>query len=154
MPFKGQVSSNAGVGPIRFDNLFDGYSLLFQTFSGQRLFTTLETHVYDIDFFASGTQDRGSVTGFGAVFCNVAIPTTSSLEFFTAEGVSLGKYYVRVAPKGLSFLGVTFPAKVIAKVRVTPGTAAVGVADNPANGVNIVVVDDFLYGEPEVRKPL
>ena len=101
-----------------------------------------------LDFFVPGTQDRGSVSGFGAVFTNVAIPTTSSLEFFTADGVSLGKYYVRVAPRGLSFLGVTFPGKIVAKVRVVPGTAAVGVPDDPASGVNVVVVDDFLYGEP------
>lgn len=143
-----QVSANEGAGPVRFDNIYEGYSQIFKTFSAQKLFTSVGTNDYDVDFFVPGTQDRGSVSGFGAVFTNVAIPTTSSLEFFTADGVSLGKYFVRVAPRGLSFLGVTFPGKIVAKVRVVPGTAAVGVPDDPASGVNVVVVDDFLYGEP------
>jgi hypothetical protein len=143
-----QVSANESTGQVRFDNLGSGYSSIFQTFSAQRLFTSVGTHEYDVDFFVPGTEDRGSVSGFGAVFCNVALPTTSSLEFFTADGVSLGKYFVRVAPKGLSFLGVTFPGRIVAKVRITPGNTAVGAEDSPENGLNIAVVDDFIYGEP------
>lgn len=146
-----QVSGNEGIAPVRFENLGAGYSQLFQVLSAQRLFTSVGTNDYDVDFFVPGTQDRGAVSGFGAVFANVAIPTTSSIEFFNADGISLGKYYVRVAPKGLSFLGVTFPGKIVAKVRVTPGTVAVGESDDPANGKNVVVVDDFFYGEPVKR---
>ncbi|BDC48682.1 hypothetical protein F183_A09980 [Bryobacterales bacterium F-183] len=143
-----QVSGKAGITDVRFDNFLAGYSEIFKTFSAERLFSSTGSHVYDVDFFIPGTQDRGSVHSFGAVFTNVAIPTTSSMEYFTADGVSLGKYYVRVSPKGLSFLGVSFPGSVIAKVRITPGTAALGTEDKPAEGVNIVVLDDFLYSEP------
>jgi hypothetical protein len=105
-----------------------------------------------VEFFVPGTQDRAVVAGFGAVFTNVAIPATSSLEFFTAEGASLGKFFVRVAPHGLSFLGVIFTEKVVARVRVTQGTAEVGEIDNPAQGDNVVVMDDFLYSEPVQRE--
>lgn len=143
-----QVSGKAGVTDVRFDNFLYGYSDIFKTFSAERLFSSTGSHVYDVDFFVPGTQDRGSAHSFGAVFTNVAIPTTSSIEYFTADGVSLGKYYVRVAARGLSFLGVSFPGRVIAKVRITPGTDSLGVADNPGGGVNIVVLDDFLYSEP------
>jgi len=37
---------------------------------------------------------------------------------------------------------------MVTRVRVIPGNAAVGATDNPAGGVNVVVVDDFIYGEP------
>ncbi|MEO7651691.1 MAG: hypothetical protein ABIZ80_14590 [Bryobacteraceae bacterium] len=37
-------------------------------------------------------------------------------------------------------------------MRVTLGTSAPGVADDPASGVNIVAADDFyFYGEPANR---
>jgi hypothetical protein len=146
-----QVSAKAGVAPVRFDTILQGYSDIFQAFSAERLFTSTGTHEYDVDFFVPGTEERATVSGFGAVFANVALATVSSLEFFTADGVSLGQFYARAAPKGLSFAGVTFPGRIVAKVRVRPGTSAVGEADDPANGVNVAVVDDFIYGEPVKR---
>ena len=53
-----------------------------------------------------------------------------------------------VAAKGLSFIGVAFPNKMITRVRVVPGNAVIGTQDDPASGKNVVVVDDFIYGEP------
>jgi hypothetical protein len=143
-----QVSANDGVGPVRFGEFNGEYSNLFTTFSPQRLFTSVGTNDYDVNFFVPGTDTKATVTGFGAVFTNVALDFSSTLEFFNSDGYSLGKFAVRKAPKGLSFLGVMFPGKVIAKVRVTPGTASIGQAEDLASGVNIAVVDDFLYGEP------
>lgn len=143
-----QVSANQADGPIRFDNLLQGYSSLFPVFSEQKLFVSLGSHIYDTDFFVPGTDTKAVVKGFGAIFANVAIPFRTTIEYYSPEGVLLGKYSARVAPKGLSFLGVQFPSPMVAKVRVTFGTAAPGVADDPANGVNIVAADDFIYGEP------
>ena len=40
------------------------------------------------------------------------------------------------------------PNKMVTRVRVTPGTVAIGTPDDPANGRNVVVVDHFIYGEP------
>ena len=37
---------------------------------------------------------------------------------------------------------------MVTRVRVTLGTVAIGTPDDPANGRNAVVVDDFIYGEP------
>ena len=147
-----QVSANSGIAPVRFDNLGPNYSQIFEVFSAQRLFTAIGSNEFDVDFFVPGTQDRATVAGFGAVFTNVAIQASSSIEYFNSEGRSLGKFFVRVAPHGLSFLGVTFPQKIVAKVRITQGTAALGEADNPAQGVNVVVTDDFLYSEPLKRE--
>ncbi len=143
-----QVSANAADAAVRFDTINQGYSSIFQTFSPERLFSSADANDYDVDFFVPGTQVKGKVNGFGAIFTNVALPFSSSIEFFNADGVSLGKYYVSPAAKSLSFLGVVFPKAMVTGVRIVPGTTPIGPADNPAAGINIVVLDDFTYGEP------
>jgi hypothetical protein len=143
-----QVSQNEADGAVRFENLYAGNASIFTVFSAQKLFTSVGSHIYNVDFFVPGTQTKGKVKGFGAVFTNVALPFTTSIEFFNADGLSLGRYFAPVAAKGVSFIGAAFPNRMVSRVRITPGTAAIGTADDPANGVNIVVVDDFLYGEP------
>lgn len=53
--------------------------------------------------------------------------------------------------QSLSFLGVVFNAgEEIGSVSITSGTTplASGTNDNPAGGINLVVMDDFLFGEP------
>ena len=35
------------------------------------------------------------------------------------------------------------PNKMVTRIRVTPETVAIGTPDDPANGRNLVVVDDF-----------
>lgn len=117
-------------------------------FSPEKVFYTVETNEYNFDFYVPGTQVKGKTKGFGIVFTNVALPFTTSIELFNADGLSLGRYYAPVAAKGLSFIGVTFPNKMITRVRVVPGNAAIGNTDDPANGKNVVFVDDVLYGEP------
>jgi len=143
-----QVSTNSADGPVRFDNLYAGNAAIFSVFSAQKLFTSVGTNVYNLDFFVPGTEVRGKVKGFGAVFANVALPFTSAIELYNGDGLLLGRYYVPVAAKGLSFIGVTFANKMVTRVRIVPGNAVVGTADDPANGRNVVVVDDFIYGEP------
>jgi hypothetical protein len=54
----------------------------------------------------------------------------------------------------LSFLGLVANAgERIARVRITTGTAALGPNDNPAQGVDMVVMDDFIYAEPVATVP-
>ncbi len=143
-----QVSANEADGPVRFDTLLAGNSALFPLFSVQKLFTSVGTNDYNVDFLVPGTQTKGKVKGFGTIFANVALPFTTSIEFYNSDGLLLGRYYAPVAAKGLSFIGVAFPNKMVTRVRVIPGTVAIGTPDDPANGRNVVVVDDFLYGEP------
>jgi hypothetical protein len=49
-----------------------------------------------------------------------------------------------------SFLGVSFPTAVISRVRVIAGNTALGagVLDQNGDPQDLVVADDFLYGEP------
>ncbi|MDX1979820.1 MAG: hypothetical protein SFV51_06110 [Bryobacteraceae bacterium] len=141
-----QVS--AAEGAERFDNLMAGYGQLFKTFSGAKLFISLANPAYDVDFRVPGTDRKALVSSFGAVFTNVAVPFTSTVELFGADGKSLGRFAVQLAPRGLSFLGVSFEERVIAKARVTPGNIAAGQIEALADRRNIVAMDDFIFGEP------
>jgi hypothetical protein len=66
-----QVSGNAGVAPVRFDNINPTYSSVFQTFSPQRLFTAVGSNILDVNFFVAGTNTPASVSGFGSIFTDV-----------------------------------------------------------------------------------
>jgi hypothetical protein len=47
-------------------------------------------------------------------------------------------------------LGVIFDAgERIARVRITSGNTALGPTDNPGGGIDVAVMDDFLYAEPQ-----
>jgi hypothetical protein len=125
-----------------------GYASL-RSFSGAKVFIASGTNVYDCDFFVPGSSERRApVSGFGGVFSNVALPFSTWIEFFGRDGGSLGRIYVRPNSGGLSFVGAVFESRVVAKVRVSPGTAILGQADDPVNGMNVVAMDDFVFGEP------
>ena len=87
--------------------------------------------------------------GFGSVFTDVETAGSTTIEFFNQNGASLGKRAVPTSPNGgLSFFGISFAgiqARVITRVRITSGAAALGAAEG-AN--DLVVMDDFIYGEP------
>jgi hypothetical protein len=145
-----QVSANAGPF-VRFDNLNPTYSSIFQTFSPQRLFTALGSNVLDVNFFVPGSATPAFVSGFGAVFTDVDGP--SFLEFFDTNNVSLGMVAVPPAHNGLSFLGVFFNAgEKVGRVRITSGNVPLGPNDNPP-GIDVAVMDDFIYGEPRAVNP-
>ena len=144
-----QVSANAAVGPVEFGNLNATYPALFQTFSAQRLFTALGSNVTDVDFFVPGSSTATGVSAFGAVFTDVDLANTTSLQFFNLADQSLGIFFApaSIGNQTLSFLGVQFNAgEVIGRVRITAGNAALGGAEG--NGIDLVVMDDFIYAEP------
>jgi hypothetical protein len=58
---------------------------------------------------------------------------------------------VRSDASGHSFVGFKFASAIVARVRITSGTGALGaqVRDVTNDGtVDLVVMDDFLYSEP------
>jgi PEP-CTERM motif len=55
------------------------------------------------------------------------------------------------AAESLSFLGVDFASAIVSRVRITNGNAALGPTDG--GGIDVVVMDDFLYGEPIAAVP-
>ena len=150
------VSATAASGtPVRFGNIDASYSGVFDTFSPQRLFTAIGSNVVDVNFFIAGTSSAAFTRGFGAVFSDVDLASTTSLQFFDAANASLGTF---AAPTGLfSFLGVSFGSSMISRVRIINGNTALapGVLDGVVAGVtrDLVVMDDFIYAETVVPEP-
>jgi plastocyanin len=105
-----------------------------------------------------GTTTPGLVKGFGAVFVDVDRAGSTTIEFFDADDVRIG---VVTAPSHrdaqlLSFVGAVFEAPIVARVRITSGDAALTATstDVSAGGTaDLVVMDDFVYGEPRAAGP-
>ncbi|MDQ3289835.1 MAG: hypothetical protein M3Q05_00945, partial [Bacteroidota bacterium] len=148
-----QVSANANNPtntPIEFGNLNANYPNLFATFSPQRLFTPRGSIITNVHFFLPGTNNRALVKGFGAVFSDVDLANTTKIEYFDRNNRSLGRYNVpsRNGNQHFSFLGVSFNTAVIAWVRITAGNTYPGPGRDESSTKDIVVMDDFIYGEP------
>lgn len=139
------------------------YGTAFSAFSPFRLFTPVGSNVTNTVFFVAGSNGnvRAGVTGFGAVFTDVDQPDGSGpgtkhgnrgastlIEFFGADGRLLFSSFVPAAPGegGFSFLGIKFNDARIASVRITAGNVAPGPNDDKTN--DVVMIDDFIYGEP------
>src|SRR4051794_27481325 len=149
-----QVSSTAASGtPVNFGNIDASYSNTFTTFSAQRLFTPIGSNIVDVNFFIPGSTTPALTKGFGAVFSDVDLANTTSIQFFDLMGASLGVFFapnVAGASQTLSFLGVSFASAIAARVRITNGNFALAAGATDQNGAtrDVVVMDDFLYGEP------
>ena len=141
-----QVSANAAAAPVEFGNINASYPGLFGTFSAQRLFTALGSTVTDVTFFVPGSATPATVNGFGAVFTDVDLPQVSSLQFFDQNNALLGIFFVPavVGNETLSFMGVLFTTERVGRVRITSGNQVLGSAEIG----DLVVMDDFIYGEP------
>lgn len=134
--------------PVRFADLNPSYEDEFQTFSEERLFTPLGSTEVWANFFSAADQTTPALTdGFGAVFTDVDTQGSTKIDFYDINGGLLQSEVVPVADKGLSFVGVKFDDNVLASVKITSGDFAVG-PDDGMFGYDIVVMDDFIFGEP------
>ena len=147
-----QVSSNAA--PQRFGNLNATYETLFKAFSPQKLFTPIGSNVTDVKFFVPGTTTPASITGFGAVFADVDAADTTTITYYDESNKPLDTLAATPADAGLSFLGASYPGGTrVSRVRIRTGNTAPGPNDGGAQA-DVVVMDDFLYGEPqEIKAP-
>jgi hypothetical protein len=140
------------------------YGTIFSTFSPFRLFTPVGSNITEAFFFVPGTNGAApaTVSGFGAVFTDVDQPDGSGpgkkhgnrgastlIEYFGLDGDLLFSSFVPASPGdgSLSFFGILFNDPVIASLRITSGNVAPGPNDDPSH--DIVVMDDFIYGEPQ-----
>lgn len=144
-------SSNPTSTPVRFGELNPAYVNEFQTFSSERLFGVLGATFMDIFFFVPGTNTPAAVTAFGAVFVDnigSAFPECGSIQAFNGAQ-SLGFFCAPPAPAGgLSFRGLAATGgDVITRIRINLGNAPLGVTQGP--GLEVVVMDDFIYSEPQ-----
>jgi hypothetical protein len=144
-----RVSANAGgAAPVLFGGINPTYPNLFQVFSPQKLFTAIGSNIVDVSFFIPGSSTPALTQGFGAVFTDVDLTDTTSLMFFGATGQLLGTFFVpsAVGNQTFSFLGVDFGSPDVSRVRITNGNVALG--PNESGALDLVVMDDFIYGEP------
>ncbi len=136
----------------------------FQAFSPVRLFAPLDSTVTDVTFFVPGGGNvAAQTTGFGAVFADVDSPDgggrgvrqskaagSSVIGYYDAAGHLLYKSFIPSSPgtATLSFFGLVFPEPRVAFVRIITGRKDPGHGSEPV--VDLVVMDDFIYGEPQM----
>jgi len=148
-----QVNRGLEVSDNRFTNLNPTYAAEFNPFSGTKLFSPLGNSESDVRFFVAGSTEPAAVRGFGVVFSDVDKDGLSGFEALAEDGTILGRYFapVRSDARGVSFVGVVFRNPVIARVRINAGEGymAPDQLDISQGGqFDLVVMDDFLYGEP------
>jgi hypothetical protein len=141
------------------------YGRIFRTFSASRLFTPVGSNITQATFSVPGTNGnaRATVRGFGAVFTDVDQPdgrpssrvsrSSTLIQYFDRNGRLLFSGSVPASPGdgNLSFFGVKFDDARIASVLITTGDVAPGPNDDAAH--DIVMMDDFIYGEPQALQP-
>ncbi len=153
------VSATAASGTaVRFGNINASYASILQTFSAQRLFIARNTPNLEVTFFIPGTKIPATVSGFGVIFADVDSASggnRSLVRFYAADGSQLpGAASAPVLDGGLSFVGVSFSAgERIARVVIESGNAGLSSTNSDGvNGVDIVAMDDFIYGEPRATQ--
>jgi hypothetical protein len=140
------------------------YATIFTAFSRSRLFTPVGSNITEASFSIPGTNGNAPATvrGFGAVFTDVDQPDgtgviaahkgSTHIEYFDKNGRLLFSSFVPASPGdgSLSFFGIKFDDARIALVRITAGNVAPGPNDDRQH--DIVMMDDFIYGEPEILR--
>jgi hypothetical protein len=153
----GAVFTTPGTGfrndSLKFVEVNAEYANEFGTFSPTKIFSPIGSNIMDVLFQVAGQPTPAQVTGFGAVFSDVDVAGATTIELFDVNGGSLAKIVapVRSDAGGLSFVGAKFAQPIVARVRITLGTGALGPgADVTAGGpADVVVGDNFLFGEPK-----
>ena len=138
------------------------YATIFHAFSPLRLFSPIGSNVTEVEFSVPGSNGNtpATSTGFGVVFTDIDSPDGSRpgertgnrhastlIEYFDTHGELLFSSSAAASPGdgNLSFLGIVFSDARIARVRIIAGDVAPGPNDDRKD---IVMMDDFLYGEP------
>ena len=161
------VTPGTGFVQIPVANVADffgnpSYDNIFSAFSQLRLFSPVDSNVTEAQFFVpGGGLVPASTRGFGAVFTDIDLPDGSGpgrkrgnrhsstlLEYFDADGDLIFNSFAPASPGdgSLSFFGIVFDDPRIAKVVIT--TDAVPGEDDTKKS-DVVMMDDFLYGEPQ-----
>jgi hypothetical protein len=136
----------------------------FQAFSPVRLFAPLDSTVTDVSFSVPGaTNVNATTSGFGVVVADVDSPdgggrgvrqskpsASSQIGYYDVSGNLLYKSAIPSSPgtATLSFFGIVFPEPRIASVRIITGRNEPDKGLDPK--VDLVVMDDFIYGEPQM----
>jgi hypothetical protein len=154
-----QVYAVSGDG---FNDVNPNVTGLFNAFSPNNTFAMFNDNTIDLAFTvpsaATGDPVPAATRGFGAIFLNSQVDSTSSIEYFSGDR-SLGKVDVPSGAKGdVEFAGALFPDAVVTRVTLIlgnetlftfNGTTVTGTTTNNPPMDNLVVTDDFAYAEPK-----
>jgi hypothetical protein len=152
-PGVGLTQAAATGGLLSLDLINPTYADLFAAFSPNRLFTPLGSNITDGSFSIPGTGGAvpAEVRGFGAIFSDVDVQDGTTIEFIGSSGNPLGIFDVPAftGNQTFSFLGIITGANepLIGSVRIVTGTAALG--PNETSIIDLAVMDDVLYAEPQ-----
>jgi hypothetical protein len=150
--FMVSASASSGVG-VRFSDINPAYSTQFTAFSAERLFMPRAAHALLIKFFQPGTTVPATSRGFGVVFTDVEGTSgglRSAVIAYGSDGKQLASASAPALAGGLSFVGISFNGgERIDHVIIKSGTNALGSGVNDSASVDVVVMDDFIYGEPQ-----
>ena len=140
--------------PVRFADINPQYATSFQTFSAERLFTTRNGHVLEVQFFVPGTNTPAVVSGFGVVFADVDSASgvgRSVIRCVNAAGDVSAAASAPVLDGGLSFVGIRFDqtGEGCARVIIIQGKDSLLPANIDGGAIDVVAMDDFIYGEPQ-----
>jgi hypothetical protein len=81
----------------------------------------------------------------------VDVAANLSIQYFDINNVAIGTVTAQSGTNnGLNFLGAvrTDNLPLIGRVRITMGNAALGAGVNDGGPTDLIVADDFVYGEP------
>ena len=137
------------------------YGKIFRAFSLSRLFTPVGSNITEASFSIPGTNGLvpARVRGFGAVFTDVDQPDgvgagvgggSTQIQYFDRNGALIFTSFVPASPGrgSFSFFGIVFHDARIASVVIKTGDVAPGPNDDRRH--DIVMMDDFIYGEPQL----
>ena len=154
---RGAVFSTSGTGFRVDSSAFASFNPAladqFKAFSPKKLFMSVGSNQVEVDFKLAGTTTNGVVKGFGVVFSDVDKAAATRVEYFDANGVELASIAspAHLGAQGFTFVGAVFDSAIVARVLITSGEAALDATtqDLSADGTkDLVVMDDFVYGEP------
>ena len=141
------VSANAA-NPTSTPTAF-GFPTDFIPFSEQRMFAPVGSLITDVSFFNPAIPaQRATTKAFGAVFED-AEDRASKMSFFDlADNLLLTIDVPRGGSGELSFAGAVFESAVIGRVSILTGNAFLLANGLTGPGTDLVVMDDFIFGEP------
>ena len=143
-----------------FTDVNPAAATLFPAFSPSNTFAMFNDNGIDFNFVAPGATGTAPVPaasrGFGAVFINSEIASTSSIRYFHGDQL-LQTVFVPAGTAGQpEFAGALFDNPIVTRVSITLGTdtlfsfdgttATAGGTDGGTH--NLVATDDFVYPEP------
>ena len=133
-----------------FGNINPTYQQIFSPFSAERVFSPIGSNIVDLTFYVPGTSTPAVVNGFGAIYLDVDKQENTAFEYFDKNDKSLGVFATPYLNEGHVFLGVLFETPIVHRVRIEYGNSALG--PNDGGSVDVAVMDDFIYGEPQAAQ--